>query len=202
MAHYPGGIEPPSDAVPTARGGKLWYPSTVRAVLRSVALDEVATVGAQKSPGKKSHEGDNQLIEEYNAGSINVEEFFRRLMEFAKGLNAEEQRTIAENLSEEELAVFDLMTKPEVDLTDEDRALVKEVAQELLATLKEEKLVIDWRKKQESRARVRLTIEENLDRLPEAFSMDAYRQKVDRVYQHVYDSYFGEGRSVYGVVAA
>lgn len=28
--------------VPTAHGGRQWYPSTVRAVLRSVALDEVA----------------------------------------------------------------------------------------------------------------------------------------------------------------
>ena len=49
---------------------------------------------------------------------------------------------------------------------------------------------------------VRLTIEETLDRLPEAFSMDVYRQKVDRVYQHVCDSYCGEGRSVYGMAAA
>ena len=27
------------------------------------------------------------------------------------------------------------------------------------------------------------------------FSIDMYRKKVERVYQHVYDSYFGEGRT-------
>ncbi len=37
---------------------------------------------------------------------------------------------------------------------------------DLLETLKNEKLVLDWRKRQQSRAVVRLSIEEILDRLP------------------------------------
>jgi hypothetical protein len=38
----------------------------------------------------------------------------------------------------------------------------------------------------------------NPRRLPEdAFSIDLYLGKVEKVYQYVYDSYFGEGRSVY-----
>ena len=48
------------DGVPTARGGMRWYPSTVRAVLRSIALDEEASVGAQKFRGKNSHRDDNR----------------------------------------------------------------------------------------------------------------------------------------------
>ena len=64
-------------------------------------------------------------------------------MEFAKSLNEEERRTIAEELSEEELAVFDLLTKPEIDLTKSERKQVKKVARELLAVLKREKLVLD-----------------------------------------------------------
>ena len=73
----------------------------------------------------------------------------------------------------------------------------KAVAAELLDTLKREKLVLDWRKKQQSRAAVRLTIEEILDRLPAAFTTEVWRTKVERVYTHIYDFYFGEGRSVY-----
>jgi type I restriction enzyme R subunit len=42
-----------------------------------------------------------------------------------------------------------------------------------------------------------VTIQEVLDQLPDVFSADLYRAKVEKVYQHVYDSYFGEGRSVY-----
>ena len=93
-----------------------------------------------------------QMIDEYNSGAINVEEFFRWLMEFAKSLNEEEQRAVSEGLTEEELAVFDLLTKPEIELTAKERAQVKKAARDLLEKLKEEKLVLDWRKRQQSRA--------------------------------------------------
>ncbi len=138
-----------------------------------------------------------QMIEEYNAGSYNVEEFFKKLMDFAQQLNEEEKRGIAEKLSEEELAVFDLLMKPAMSLTKKDLSQVKKVAKELLESLKREKLVLDWRKRQQARAAVRLTIEEILDQLPGAYSPDIYRAKCDAVYQHVYDSYYGQDRSVY-----
>ena len=66
-----------------------------------------------------------RMIDEYNSGSINVEELFRRLMEFAQSLTKEEQRAVGEELSEEELALFDLLTKPEIDLTRKEREQVK-----------------------------------------------------------------------------
>jgi len=141
-----------------------------------------------------------QMIDEYNAGSMNVDEFFRQLTEFAKELNQEEKRSVAERLSEEELAVLDLLTKPDMELTKKDRKQVKEVARELLETLKKEKLVLDWRKRQQSRAAVMLSIEYTLDGLPPNYSQDTYREKCDLVYQHIFDSYYGEGRSVYARV--
>ena len=103
------------------------------------------------------------MIDEYNAGSVNVDEFFRRLLAFAQDLNSEDQRRIGEQLSEEELALFDLLTKPEIELTTKERAEVKKCARELLETLKREKLVLDWRKRQQSRAQVRVAIETVLD---------------------------------------
>ena len=138
-----------------------------------------------------------QMIDEYNAGSMNVDEFFRQLTEFAKELNREEKRSVAERLSEEELAVFDLLTKPHIELTNKDRKQVKKVARELLGTLKKEKLVLDWRERQQSRAAVLLSIEYALDGLPPSYSQDTYREKCNLVYQHIFDSYYGEGRSVY-----
>ena len=42
-------------------------------------------------------------------------------------------------------------------------------------------------------------IEEALDRgLPPAYDADLYRAKCDAVYQHVFESYAGAGRSIYG----
>jgi type I restriction enzyme, R subunit len=143
-----------------------------------------------------------QMIDEYNSGSLNVEEFFRRLMEFAQSLTEEEQRSVSENLTEEELALFDLLTKPEPELTKKEREQVKKTACELLETLKKEKLVLDWRKRQKDRAQVKVTIETLLDSgLPEIYDPALYEKKTTAVYQHIYDNYFGAGKSVYSEVA-
>jgi len=53
-------------------------------------------------------------------------------------------------LTEEELALFDLLTKPDPKLTKKQEVEVKKVAQGLLTKLKREKLVLDWRKKQQT----------------------------------------------------
>jgi hypothetical protein len=42
-------------------------------------------------------------------------------------------------------------------------------------------------------------IQEVLDGLPRAFSKDMYDQKCDLVYQHFYESYMDQGKSVYAV---
>jgi type I restriction enzyme R subunit len=137
-----------------------------------------------------------KLIEEYNKG-MDVDGFFEKLMAFVKELNQEDQRGVAEQLSEEELAIFDILTKPELDMTDDDRKQVKAVARNLLQTLKQAKLVLDWRKRLRTRADVYATVKTVLDDLPRIFSVDLYQQKCDSVYRHVYDSYQGEGQSVY-----
>ena len=138
-----------------------------------------------------------EMIDEYNSGSHNVEFFFTKLMAFAQELNTEEKRGIAEKLSEEELAIFDLLTRPEITLGKKEELQVKKVAQKLLETLKEEMLVLDWRKRQQSRAAVLVSIEDTLDLLPRIYTPELYQNKCDVIYQHVYDSYFGQGQSVY-----
>jgi type I restriction enzyme, R subunit len=139
-----------------------------------------------------------RLIDEYNNGAHNVEAMFEELLRFAGSLNEEARRHMAENLTEEELALFDLLTKPEMELTEKERESVKRGAQDLLDRLKQEKLVIDWRKREQTRAAVRQLIEMALDDfLPKAYSKEIFDYKCQSVYQHVYDSYAGQGRSVY-----
>jgi type I restriction enzyme, R subunit len=138
-----------------------------------------------------------KMIEEYNSGAYNIEVFFKKLINFARELGEEDQRAIRENLSDEQLVVYDLLTKPELELTKKEIEEVKKVAKDLLDTLKNEKLVLDWRKRQQSRASVRLAIETVLDRLPRIYSKELYQQKCDVIYQHVYDSYFGQDSSIF-----
>ena len=66
--------------------------------------------------------------------------------------------------------------------------------------LKREKLVLDWRKTQATRAAVRVAVEDKLDELPVVFTRKIYTQKCNAVYQHIFESYYGEGRSVYARV--
>lgn len=142
-----------------------------------------------------------QMIEEYNAGSKNVELFFDELLAFTRKLTEEEQRAVAENLDEEELAVFDLLMKPHPDLADAEVKQVKNVARELLETLKWEKLVLDWRKRQQSRAAVLITVKDVLDHLPRAYDPDTYDEKCEVVYQHIFEAYAGAGKSIYSSAA-
>jgi type I restriction enzyme, R subunit len=132
-----------------------------------------------------------KMIDEYNSGAANIETFFARLMAFTQRLSDEEKRGIAEQLSEEELTLFDLLTKPDPVLTKAEERQVKRVAQGLLETLKREKLVLDWRKRQTTRASVRYTIETVLDQLPRTYTPELYQKKCDVVYQHFFDAYSG-----------
>jgi len=170
--------------------------------LRRLMSEQISALVRQNKARINYYEKFQKLIEEYNTGSINVEKFFDELLKLAQALNEEEKRHIGEQLSEEELALFDLLTQPEPKLKKKEELAVKKVARELLETLKKEKLVLDWRKKQQARAAVLLAIEEKLDELPpEPYPKDLYQQKCALAYQHVYDSYYGSGQSIYGQIA-
>jgi len=138
-----------------------------------------------------------KLVADYNAGSINTETFFQELLVFGKTLTEEEGRALSEGLTEEQLAIFDLLMRPAPELSEAERTQVKNVAEELLTLLKRNKIVLDWRKEQSTRAAVRVAVEETLDRLPETFTRQLYAQKCDAVYQHVFDSYWDDGHSKY-----
>ncbi len=137
------------------------------------------------------------MIDEYNAGSINVDEFFRRLCTFAQKLNDEDKRGLAEGLSEEELAIFDLLTKPDPKLSAKETIQVKATARNLLEKLKADKLVLDWKKRQQTQAAVRLCIQDVLDKLPPTYSDDQYHAKCEAVFQHIFDSYSDATRNIY-----
>ena len=129
-----------------------------------------------------------QLIDEYISGAKSIDVIFSQLVKFSQELNEEERRYVREGLqSEEQLAVFDLLTKPDMKLNKKETAEVKRIARQLLEILKRERLVLDWKKKLETRAGVKLTIEKTLDMLPEVYTTAVYQQKCDLVYKYVYD---------------
>ena len=139
-----------------------------------------------------------QMIAEYNEGRISDDEHHQNIFDFLHELLEEEQRADSEELSEEELAVFDLLTKPELHLTVPQREEVKTSVKNLLDELRKENLVLDWRKQQQLRAQTELTVQTILDEgLPETYTQELFEKKWQAVYQHVYESYYGEGKSIY-----
>lgn len=137
------------------------------------------------------------LIESYNAGSRSIEELFAELVALSNSLNDEQERHVRENMSEEELVIFDILTRPAPELSAEERAEVKKAARELLARLKA-LLVLNWRQKSTARSQLKLTIEDTLDSgLPRAYTPELYNQKCSAVFEHVYESYPERNAGVY-----
>jgi type I restriction enzyme R subunit len=137
------------------------------------------------------------LIESYNAGSASIEALYAELLALSSSLNEEQQRHVRENMSEEELVIFDILTRPAPELTPEERTEVKKVARELLARLKE-LLVLNWRQKSTARSQLKLTIEDTLDSgLPRAYTPELYQHKCSAVFEHVYESYPERNAGVY-----
>jgi type I restriction enzyme R subunit len=111
-----------------------------------------------------------ELIESYNNGSRSIEQLFEELLKLSNNLDDEQERHVRENLSEEELVIFDILTRPAPELSTDERAEVKKVAKELLVRLKQ-LLVLNWRQKAAARSALRLRIEDVLDQgLPRAYS--------------------------------
>jgi type I restriction enzyme, R subunit len=139
-------------------GRKRAETDRLAALLRQRAID-----AAHRNPTRFDLvERIEELIANYNAGSLNIDEYLRRLIELSRDLTAEEQRAVAEDMTDEELAIFDLRTKPDPVLDDAQREVVKARAKRLLAHL-HDKLVLDWRRKAATVASVRTEIRDVLD---------------------------------------
>ncbi|MDZ7680490.1 MAG: DUF3387 domain-containing protein [Fodinibius sp.] len=71
------------------------------------------------------------------------------MFNFVKDLDEEQERHLRESLSEEQLAVFNIVTQHEkIELTKKERDQIKEGITELIDKLQQEKLVMDWTKQQ------------------------------------------------------
>ena len=128
------------------------------------------------------------LIDRYNSGSRNIDDWFKDLQDFMGEITEEQQRSIKEHMSEEELALFDILTKPEPKLTKAQRQEVKLASKALLDELKARKFVIDWWKRQETRAEVQSAIADMLDKeLPEEpYNRQIFNQKCERTFEYVF----------------
>jgi type I restriction enzyme, R subunit len=135
-----------------------------------------------------------EIVNEYNQEKdrVTIEHTFEQLLRFVQELDEEEARAIREGLDVESVAIFDLLKKPA--LTPKEIGRIKQVAVQLLTTLKAEKLRVNqWRDKEATRDAVRSTIFDFLysdnTGLPDTYTDDEIKAKSDAVFQHVFYAY-------------
>ena len=168
-----------------ARGEK----KTATEILRGQAAERAQTL-ANRNPSRIDFlERLNELIDRYNAGSLDVERLFEELTAFTRTLDEEEKRHLKEGLDEDELAVFDILTRPEPKLTKAEEREVKKIARQLLEKLKREKFILDWRLRENAKADVRETIRQEYDFLPPVYGPELWGDKVDRTYRFVFEHF-------------
>jgi type I restriction enzyme R subunit len=140
-----------------------------------------------------------ELIESYNNGSRNIDQLFEDLLQLSNSLDMEQERHVRENLSEEELVIFDILTRPAPELSTAERDEVKKVARELLPKIRQ-LVVLNWRQRTAARSQIKLAIEDTLDSLPAAYDRPIFAQKCVALFEHVFESYPEPGQGVYEAV--
>lgn len=130
-----------------------------------------------------------QIIADYNREKdrVAVEETFARLIDLANSLDAEQHRAIEEGLTEDELALFDLLI--EGNISKRARENVKQASKDLLAKINE--LVApmpSWTQNATTQAEVKVAILDKLwSALPRPpFTDEDAEELAARVYDHVW----------------
>lgn len=146
----------------------------------------------------------DKLVDEYNLEKdrLTIQKTFEALLKLVDDLSAEERRAMEEGLDEETLALFDLLSKPQ--LSKGDTAKIKKVSAELLETLKAERLRVEnWREKESTRDAVKQKIYDFLwddsTGLPDKdYSEGEIKVLAENVFRHVYRAYPTVPSPIYG----
>ena len=129
------------------------------------------------------------IISAYNneKDRTTVEEIFRQLIELVKSLDEEQARAAREGLSDDELAMFDLLKRD--DLNKADRERVKQASREMLISLKARLAELDrfWEKEQTKGEVEAFILDEVFMKLPSPpFTPEEKKAVAETVYAHVW----------------
>lgn len=131
-----------------------------------------------------------KIIDDYNTGSISIEEAYEKLLKQAEVMSEEQQRAAKNEMTEEEQELFDLLKKDK--LTQAEEKSVKLAAHTLLEKLYDANnkiLIQEWWKEKATQEKVKREIQIVLGKhLPEpVYDRILFTQKVDVTYQHFFE---------------
>lgn len=157
--------------------------------IRDVVEKKLAQMLARNPMRMDYYKKYQEIIADYNREKdrVTVEETFAKLVALANSLDAEQRRAAEEGLSDDELALFDLLFKDSISKADRER--LKQASKALLASLREVlRSMRDWRQNTATQAEVKVfilnTLWESLPRPP--FTDDETEKAAGRVYDYIW----------------
>lgn len=130
------------------------------------------------------------IIDRYNAGGSENEDYYEQLIKLLEDLQSEQKRANTEGLTEEELELYDLLIRGR-KLTKEEERAVKLAAKNLYKKLTSERkdlLIVDWYKDEQPKMRVKSAIEYSLNEdLPQSYDKASFESKISLLLNHFID---------------
>ena len=168
---------------------KVRHKATALQDIREIIEQKLAEMLARNPLRMDYQQKYEEIVADYNREKdrATIEETFRRLTELMDELDAEQRRAVEEGLSEDELALFDLLKKD--DLGKAQRERVKQASRDLLASVKARLAQLDrfWEKEQTKAAIVVLIRDEVHIRLPSPpFTIEEKEAVAGEVYDHIW----------------
>jgi type I restriction enzyme R subunit len=157
--------------------------------IRDVVEKKLAQMLARNPMRMDYYKKYQEIIADYNREKdrTTVEATFARLVELASSLDAEQQRGVREGLSDDELALFDLLYKETISKNDREK--LKQASKSLLTSLRGLlEPMRHWTRNVQTQAEVEVFI---LDRLHESlpippFTTDEAQALARKVYDYVW----------------
>jgi len=148
-------------------------------------LNDEIKIKMRKNPFryKSLYEMLKNLIERYNVKLINTVDVIDELIEIAKEVKKKMDEGKKLNLTEEELAFYDMLLGKDIfENEDEIKFIAKEVIKKLGNFIK----VVDWNKKESLRAKIRWAIKEILiNVVDERVEYEKIENVAKEIYEHI-----------------
>ena len=130
------------------------------------------------------------IIDKYNAGGSENENYYEKLLQLIEDMKQEQSRSTDLGLTEEELEIFDLLRSGK-KLTKAEEQEVILASKNLYQKLLEEKdrvMVVDWYKDEQPRHQVFALIQTSLNKdLPESYDRVTFNDKTRLLFNHFVD---------------
>lgn len=165
--------------------------------IREVVETKLQQILARNPMGMDYYRKYQEIIADYNREKdrVTVEETFRRLVDLAHSLDAEERRAAEEGLNENEYVFFKMLFRENISKADRER--LKQASAGLLSSLQKLlKPMPTWTENETTRAQVKVFILDALyQKLPRPpFDDDETETLAQRVYDYVWQrSRSGDG---------